>query len=139
MAARKQHLEYKIKPALAQGTWVLSDRFNDATYAYQGAGRGIASQRIEALEYWAQEDFQPHYTVIFDLPVAQGLARVVQRGKRDRFEDEDVAFFEKIRQCYRQRATLAPQRYHVIDASLPLEDVQQQLIQIMDTWLARHV
>ena len=138
-AARKQHVENLIKPALARGQWVISDRFMDATYAYQGAGRGLTDAKLDQLAHWSLGDFQPQQTLIFDLSVEQGMARVEQRGAKDRFEQEHWSFFEKIRQCYLARAAREPERYHVIDASRPLPDVQAELTQLMQGWLERYL
>lgn len=128
-AARAQHLQEKIMPALQQGKWVVSDRFTDATYAYQGAARGMSFERIAEIEHWVQQGFQPNTTFIFDLPIEIGMARVASRGgETDRFEQEKQDFFEKVRAAYLQRASLAPQRYRVLDASQSLEKVQQDIV-----------
>ncbi|WP_029407257.1 dTMP kinase [Thiomicrorhabdus sp. Milos-T2] len=128
-AARAQHLQEKIIPALQQGKWVVSDRFTDATYAYQGAARGMSFERIAEIEHWVQKGFQPNTTFIFDLPIEIGMARVASRGGEiDRFEQEKQEFFEKVRAAYLQRASLAPQRYRVLDASQSLEKVQQDIV-----------
>ena len=126
-AARAQHLAQVIRPALAQGAIVLCDRFTDATYAYQGGGRGQSVQRIEQLEYFVQGDMRPDLTLIFDLPVEVGLSRAAARGRLDRFEQEGLEFFEAVRSAYLDRARQAPQRYRVIDAGQPLSAVQQDL------------
>ena len=115
-AARAEHIERVIEPALARGRWVVSDRFTDATFAYQGAGRGIAAPRIADLETWVQGDLRPDLTLVLDLPVSQGRARIRGRGV-DRFEREDDAFFERVRSAYLARARAAPERYRIIDAS----------------------
>ena len=124
-AARAEHLARVIQPALDAGQWVLCDRFTDATYAYQGGGRGIPSSRIAALEEWVQGDLRPDLTLLLDLPVAEGLQRAGKRSSPDRFESEQVAFFEKVRQAYLALAQQHPARYRVIDAAQPLEVVQQ--------------
>lgn len=127
-AARAQHLQEKILPALAQGQWVVSDRFTDATYAYQGAARGIAFERIAEIENWVQKGTFPDTTFVFDLPIEVGMARVASRGgQTDRFEQERHDFFEKVRDAYLKRAAQAPERYQVLDASQPLESVQSQI------------
>lgn len=132
-AARAQHLKEKILPAIEQGKWVISDRFTDATYAYQGAARGMSFERIALIEEWVQQGFQPDTTFIFDLPVAIGMARVASRGgETDRFEQEKHSFFEKVRAAYLQRAEQAPQRYARLDASLPLEDVQAAIVKRLE-------
>jgi len=126
-AARAQHLAQVIQPALEKGQWILCDRFTDATYAYQGGGRGIAFERIAILEQWVQGPLRPDYTILLDLPVEIGLARASARGDADRFEKEQQAFFEKVRNAYLRQAASAPDRYRIIDASHPLDDVQQQI------------
>jgi dTMP kinase len=126
-AARAQHLHELILPALAAGKWVLCDRFTDATYAYQGAGRGISEERIAVLEQWVQGALRPDLTFFLDLPVAQGLARAGERSAPDRFEREQLDFFERVRQGYLSQAAREPQRYRVIDASVPLGQVQEAL------------
>jgi dTMP kinase len=126
-AARNEHLHTKILPALEQGTWVICDRFTDATYAYQGYGRGIALTRIAALEQWVQGDIRPDYVILFDLDVATGMARAQARGRADRFEQEHHAFFERIRAGYQQRAEQLPRSYPIIRAAESLEAVRAQL------------
>ena len=123
-AARAQHLAAVIRPALARGAVVLCDRFTDATYAYQGGGRGLSLERIATLETFVQGDLRPDLTLVFDLPVEVGLARAAARGRLDRFEQEGLGFFEAVRQAYLQRAGLDPQRYHLLDAAQTLEQVQ---------------
>ena len=131
-AARAQHLHELILPAIAQGSWVLCDRFTDATYAYQGGGRGIDAGRIRLLEDWVQRGFQPDMTLLFDLPVELGLQRAGKRGALDRFEQEQKVFFEQVRQAYLQRARAAPQRFRIIDAAQELAAVQQRLDQVIE-------
>lgn len=135
-AARAQHLERVIRPALRQGMVVLCDRFTDATYAYQGGGRGLASERIAILEDFVQGALRPDLTLVFDLPVEIGLRRAAERGRLDRFEQEDRKFFEAVRSTYLQRAASSP-RYRVIDASQPLADVQQALDRLLPDLLER--
>ena len=135
-AARAEHLQRVIIPALQRGTWVLCDRFTDATYAYQGGGRGIPSARIAALEDWVQGGLQPDMTILFDLPVATGLQRAGQRGELDRFEQEQISFFEAVRANYRDRARQHPRRFRVVDAALELDAVRQQLDAVLDELLA---
>lgn len=134
-AARAQHLEEVIQPALARGQWVLCDRFTDATYAYQGGGRGIPFERIAMLEQWVQGALRPDYTVLLDLPVEIGLARASARGDADRFEKEQQAFFEKVRGAYLKQAESAPERYRIIDASHPLDQVQQQIARVLQAMI----
>jgi len=135
-AARSQHLQESILPALERGEWILCDRFTDATYAYQGSGRGLGRQRINQLESWVQGSFQPYRTLLFDLPVDIGLQRAGQRGALDRFEQEQAAFFERVRAGYLERARQFPQRFRVVDASQPLAGVQAQLDNLIDELLA---
>ena len=126
-AARAEHLARVIRPSLEKGQWVLCDRFTDATYAYQGGGRGIDTGTITRLETLVQGDFRPDITLLLDVPVEVGLARASKRGDLDRFEQEKVEFFERVRQAYLDMARQHAGRYRVIDASQPLEQVQQQL------------
>lgn len=126
-AARAQHLAEVIQPALAQGKYVVCDRFTDATYAYQGGGRGVPQARIAQLETWVQGELRPDLTILLDLPVAQGLERAGNRSAPDRFEREQAEFFEKVRAAYLALARQHPQRYRIIDASRPLAEVQAQL------------
>ncbi|TVP92250.1 MAG: dTMP kinase [Pseudomonadaceae bacterium] len=126
-AARAQHLNSLIRPQLAAGKVVISDRFTDATYAYQGGGRGIDPARIAVLEDWVQGSLRPDLTLIFDLPVEVGMARAQARSALDRFEQEHVDFFQAVRSTYLQRAAANPERYRVIDASVELTAVQSQL------------
>ena len=130
-AARAEHLASKIRPALAKGAWVLCDRFTDATYAYQGAGRGIQPGRIAIIEDWVQQGLQPDLTLLLDIPVLQGLERAGKRSAPDRIERESIAFFDAVRQGYLEIAMANPQRVKVIDASVGLQDVQAQLATVM--------
>lgn len=133
-ASRAQHLAELIKPAIAQGKWVLCSRFTDSTYAYQGGGRGISFERIKVLEDWVHGDFQPDLTLYFDLPVEIGMARAKARGELDRIEQEDLVFFERVRQAYLKRAK-ASSRYKIIDASQSIENVQTQIKRVLDSVL----
>ncbi|MDH5190802.1 MAG: dTMP kinase [Gammaproteobacteria bacterium] len=126
-AARAEHLSKVIMPAVMDGKVVLCDRFTDATYAYQGGGRGIPTRRIQELEQWVQGGTRPDMTFLLDLPVEVGLERAGKRSAADRFEKEDMAFFQRVRDRYLQLAAEYPQRFRVIDASKPLDDVQQQI------------
>lgn len=126
-AARAEHLERVIKPALAAGEWVLCDRFTDATYAYQGGGRGLSQLRIRELETLVQGGLRPDLTLLLDVPVAVGLSRAGERGVLDRFEQEEAAFFERVRNTYLDRAAAEPERFRVIDASHSLSEVQAQI------------
>jgi len=131
-AARAQHLHHVILPALEKGSWVLCDRFTDATYAYQGGGRGIATGRIRVLEDWLQQGFQPDMTLLFDLPVELGMKRAGKRGALDRFEQEQKVFFEQVREAYLDRARQDPGRFRIIDASQKLLAVQKQLDNVIE-------
>ena len=130
-AARAQHLAQVIKPALARGAWVLSDRFTDATYAYQGGGRGLSKATIAQLEQLVQGDLRPDLTLILDIDVELGLNRARQRGELDRFESETIGFFERVRAAYRQRVQAAPERYALVDAGKPLAEVQADLAAVL--------
>lgn len=136
-AARAQHLAQVIRPALARGAVVLCDRFTDATYAYQGGGRGLDVERIAELERFVQGELRPQLTLVFDLPVEQGLARAAARGRLDRFEQEGQAFFEAVRHTYLQRAAAHSERYRVLDAAQPLLDVQRALDALLPQILER--
>ncbi|WP_373388570.1 dTMP kinase [Pseudomonas alcaligenes] len=136
-AARAQHLAQVIRPALARGAVVLCDRFTDATYAYQGGGRGLSEARIAELERFVQGELRPDLTLVFDLPVAVGLSRAAARGRLDRFEQEGQAFFEAVRRTYLGRAEAAPARYRVLDAVQPLEAVQRDLDALLPEILER--
>lgn len=131
-AARAQHLAQVICPALARGDWVLCDRFTDATYAYQGGGRGISSARIAALETWVQAELRPDLTLLLDVPEDIGLQRAGQRSTPDRFERERVEFFAHVRKTYLEMARSYPARYRVIDAAQPLEIVQRDIHKLVE-------
>ncbi|MDX1694057.1 MAG: dTMP kinase [Ketobacteraceae bacterium] len=135
-AARAQHLAQLIQPAIREGRWVLCDRFTDATYAYQGGGRGLPEATISALENLVQNAFRPDAVILLDVPVDVGLARASARSDLDRIEKEKTEFFEKVRQTYLQRAAAEPDRYHLVDASQDLAGVQQQLQAVLDRILA---
>jgi dTMP kinase len=130
-AARAQHIQQVIEPALARGDWVLCDRFTDATYAYQGGGRNMPEMAISQLESLVQGELRPDITLLLDAPVAVGMARARQRGELDRFEREELAFFERVRSCYLARAAAAPDRFHVIDTNRPLAEIERDLLAIM--------
>ena len=130
-ASRAEHLNRKIIPALEAGTWVLCDRFTDATYAYQGGGRNISFERIALLENWVQGDLRPDITLLLDLPVETGLERARNRSEPDRFESEKIEFFENVRSAYLKIAHNEPERVKVIDASKPLEEVQMQIKSVL--------
>lgn len=134
-AARAEHLARVIRPALERGDWVLCDRFTEATYAYQGGGRGIAMERIAALESWVQGDLRPDLTLLLDLPVEQGLARAGRRSAPDRFEREQRDFFEAVRNAYLAQAAARPGQFRVIDAAPDLERVQAAIAAVLDEFL----
>jgi len=134
-AARAQHLNECILPALESDQWVLCDRFTDATYAYQGAGRNLGYEPVATLETFVQGEMRPDLTLILDIPVELGMSRVKQRGEPDRFETEQIRFFESVRQAYLDMAAKNPQRYQVIDTSHPLEHVQNAITDILDQTL----
>jgi len=131
-AARSVHLENRIRPALEQGRWLLCDRFTDATFAYQGAGRGMDIARIAELEEAVQGTLRPHLTLLLDAPVEIGLGRARARGEADRFEQEAVEFFRRVRQGYLARAQADPGRVRIVDASGSLEQVQADLVQVLE-------
>lgn len=134
-AARAQHLAELIYPALALNKWVLCDRFTDATYAYQGGGRGISMQRIAELEQWVQGDLRPDLTILLDVSINIGMQRASERSEPDRIEQEKTSFFESVRQTYLQMARDFPQRYRVIDASQTLDEVQKNIAAVLDEYL----
>ncbi|MCB1823699.1 MAG: dTMP kinase [Candidatus Competibacteraceae bacterium] len=134
-AARAEHLERVIRPVLATGCWVLCDRFTDATYAYQGGGRGLPLERIAVLEEWVQGELRPDLTLLLDVPVATGLTRAGKRGVADRFERENVDFFERVRAIYLERATHEPNRCRVVDASQSVEAVRAEVEAMLAEWL----
>ncbi|WP_024328803.1 dTMP kinase [Thioalkalivibrio sp. ALR17-21] len=127
-AARAQHLAEVIRPALDAGQWVVSDRFTDASFAYQGGGRGLGDTRVAALEDWVQGDLRPDLVILLDIDPATGLQRAVQRGRRDRIEREAMDFFERARAAYRRRADAEPQRYLMVDASADAATVGQRML-----------
>ncbi len=130
-AARNEHIHDKIIPALEQGDWVLSDRFTDASYAYQGGGRGLDIKRIEQLEKWVLQDFVPDMTLLLDIPVEQGMSRVESRGEKDRIELEAMDFFQRVRQAYIARSKKYPQRIKLIDSSKTKAHTSAQIEQIL--------
>lgn len=126
-AARAQLVQEVILPALERGEWVLADRFTDASFAYQGAGRGQPLERIATLEAWATQGVRPDLTFLLDVPTETGLARAGMRSEPDRIEQEEIGFFERVREGYRARAAVEPSRFRVIDAGGDLESVSRQL------------
>ncbi len=139
-AARAEHLNQVIIPAIDAGKWVLCDRFTDASHAYQGGGRGIPTERIGTLEQWVQKGLQPDFTLLLDIEPEIGLERAGKRGALDRFEKEEIAFFHRVRATYLERAQQFPERFRIVDASQPLELVQagidELLIQFVEHALA---
>ncbi len=131
-AARREHIAQVIAPALAAGNWVVSERFTDATYAYQGAGRGMAADRIAALEHWVHGGLQPDLTLVFDAPVEVALARLA-RDRGDRFELESGAFFERVRAAYLARAAAEPRRMRVVQSGRSLPEVKKDVEDIVST------
>ncbi|SFV80069.1 Thymidylate kinase [hydrothermal vent metagenome] len=132
-AARNEHIHSKIMPALVQGDWVLSDRFTDASYAYQGGGRGLDISRITQLEQWVLQDFTPDMTLLLDVPVELGMSRIESRGKKDRIELEAVDFFNRVREAYINRSKQFPDRIKLIDSSQTVEYTTQQIKAILDS------
>jgi len=131
-AARREHITRVILPALSAGRWVVSDRFTDATYAYQGGGRGLAKERIALLETWVQGAFQPDLTLVFDVTVDVARRRLQgSLSSRDRFEEQDAAFFERVRAAYLERARAFPARIRVIDSDRAIPEVRKTLEDIL--------
>lgn len=126
-AARREHVEQVIKPALARGSWVISDRFSDASFAYQGGGRGVPITKLEQLEQWTHGDLQPDLTLLFDIPVEVARQRLSNNQSLDRFEQEQADFFEKVRRAYLDRQAKYPQRYALIDAAQSMDEVKAAL------------
>ena len=134
-AARASHLDSLIRPALERGSWVLCDRFTDATYAYQGAGRGLDRGWIAALEQQVQGDLRPDLTLLLDAGPQVTGSRRESRGVTDRFEAEDLAFFSRVRDCYLARAAAEPDRFRVVDAAPPLQEVRRSLSSVVGRFL----
>jgi dTMP kinase len=132
-AARCEHIEKVILPSLARGAWVISDRFTDASFAYQYGGRGVSPAKIEILEHWVQGELQPDLTLLFDVPVEVSSKRLRGTREPDRFEREDMVFFERIRNAYLQRAHRCPDRIRVIDANRPPDNIHKELEEIIST------
>lgn len=133
-AARAEHLDKVIRPALEGGQWVVCDRYTDATYAYQGGGRGLPDDAIAALERLVQRGLSPDLTLLFDAPVPLALARAKARGEGDRFETERASFFTRVRDAYLARAAAEPSRFHRVDASQPVADVTASLQRFLAGW-----
>lgn len=132
-AARREHLDRVILPALAEGAWVISDRFTDASFAYQGGGRGVSEEKLEILEKWVQDDLQPDLTLLFDIPVDIGRQRLAGIAALDRFEMEQQEFFQRVRQAYLKRASVYPDRIRVIDGTQAPGKIQQRIQEIVST------
>jgi dTMP kinase len=132
-AARREHIAEVIAPALERGKWVISDRFTDATFAYQGGGRGLATERLEVLEDWVQGGLQPDLTLLFDVPLETASERLAGARAPDRFESESRAFFQRTREEYLRRAAQSPQRFRVIDATRSIADIRDELEKIIAT------
>lgn len=130
-AARAQHLHQKILPALEAGIWVISDRFTDATYAYQSGGRGVPNEKVALLETFVQGDVRPDLTLLLDAPIEVGMARAKSRGKLDRFEEEAAEFFNNVRNNYLSRAKAEPKRFNIIDATQSLANVQADISRVL--------
>lgn len=130
-AARREHVEQVIRPALQRGTWVVSDRFSDASFAYQGGGRGVALSKLEQLEQWVHGDLQPDLTLLFDIPIEVARQRLENNVSLDRFEQEQGSFFEKVRQAYLARYQKTPARFALIHAQKTLDEVRADLEKII--------
>jgi dTMP kinase len=131
-AARREHLAQVIEPALARGDWVISDRFTDATFAYQGGGRRLEREKLETLERWVHPDLQPDLTLLFDVPLEVARARLDRSGDLDRFENEKAAFFAATKAEYRRRAEQFSSRFRIIDSSKKISEVNQELVRIFE-------
>jgi dTMP kinase len=132
-AARREHVEQVIRPALKRGTWVISDRFSDASFAYQGGGRGVSLPKLEQLEQWVHADLQPNLTLLFDIPIEIARQRLSNNISLDRFEQEQGVFFEKVRQAYLARSQKTPSRFVVVHAEQTREEVQANLQRIVSS------
>ncbi len=130
-AARREHISEVIEPALASGKYVVSDRFSDASFAYQSGGRGVLASKIEQLEAWVHPGLQPDLTILFDVPVEVSVARLAGARSPDKFEQQSPAFFTRIRNAYLHRAEAAPERFRVVDGNQPIEMVEQSLMKII--------
>jgi len=135
-ASRAQHISNVILPALQKGEWVICDRFTDASYAYQGGGRGIPKKKISILEEWLQGNFRPHKTLLLDASVTRALSRTKHRKQQDRIEQEKEIFFHKVRKAYLHRARSYPARFHVINAGRSLSQVKNNIKNILDTFIS---
>jgi dTMP kinase len=132
-AARREHIEEVILPNLARGTWVLSDRFTDASFAYQSGGRGVSVEKIKTLESWVQGSLQPDLTLLFDVPVSVSCQRLAGARDPDRFEQESSPFFERIRAAYLKRAADFPGRFRIVDSNRSLEIIKKELEEVISS------
>jgi len=132
-AARREHLDKVILPALQAGNWVISDRFTDASFAYQGGGRGLDEDKLRVLEKWVQQDLQPDLTLLFDVPVEISQQRLSSSSSLDRFEQEKQDFFQRVREAYLKRAAQFPARVRVIDSRQSVDAIQAELEVIIST------
>ena len=131
--ARREHIAQIIEPALSRGAWVLSDRFTDATYAYQSGGRGVLANKVIELEVWVQGGLQPDLTLLFDVPVEVSVARLASARTPDKFERESAEFFTKIRNAYLDRANKNPNRFSIINSNQALDDVKAEVKSVIST------
>jgi len=129
-AARREHLAQVIVPSLARGDWVISDRFTDATFAYQGGGRGLSIDKLTQLEQWVHGDMQPDLTLLFDVPLEVARERLQKTRDLDKFEQEQEDFFVRVRQVYLQRAAQFPKRIRVIDSTKPIDEISREIQKI---------
>lgn len=134
-ASRREHIAQVIDPALSRGAWVISDRFTDASFAYQGGGRGLARDKLDALEQWVHPHLQPDLTLLFDVPLEVARARLDATRALDKFEQEKADFFSAARNEYLRRATQFPERFRVIDSTQTIADIQVQLAALLDALL----
>ncbi len=131
-AARAEHVHARVRPALDKGSWVLTDRFLDASFAYQGAGQGLGVERVGELAQWLLPDLRPDLVLVLDVDVSTALERVQKRERRrDRYEENDAEFLSRARRCYLDRAAAHPDRYRVVDANRPVNDVREELLSIV--------
>ena len=134
-AARREHIAEVIEPALQRGDWVVCDRFTDASFAYQGGGRGLSTQKLDVLERWVQDGLQPDLTLLFNLPAEVARQRVTGMGRElDRFEREQAEFFERVRSAYMTRAAASAGRIRIVDASRSINEIKDELKEIIATY-----
>ncbi|MHB9117017.1 MAG: dTMP kinase [Burkholderiales bacterium] len=135
-AARREHLDKVIQPALDRGVWVISDRFSDASFAYQGGGRGLPEQKLEQLEQWVHPALQPDLTLLFDVSLETSRQRLAANASLDRFEQEQQDFFQRVRRAYLARAAQYPKRIRVIDGARSIEAIRVELEALITSWLS---